>query len=153
MTEQLNWTELKVREVNSREGTQLHPSIENWIKDLLSIPPLRTISSFTLSQSPPSGSFHKPLIFSIRGQTDWKPQPENESIWSHGPQPCLSQWNYEPCQAGPPKMDGSWWRVQTKYGPLEKGMANHFSTLALRMPWTEWKGRKLRHWMINSPGL
>ena len=30
-------------------------------------------------------------------------------------------------------MDGSWWRGLTKHGPLEKGMANHFSILALRM--------------------
>ena len=29
-------------------------------------------------------------------------------------------------------MDGSWWRVLTKCGPLEKGMANHCSILALR---------------------
>ena len=29
-------------------------------------------------------------------------------------------------------MDGSWWRVLTKHDPLEKGMANHFSILALR---------------------
>ena len=28
-------------------------------------------------------------------------------------------------------MDGSWWRVLTKCGPLEKAMANHFSILAL----------------------
>ena len=26
-------------QVNSREGTQLHPSIENWIKDLLGMAP------------------------------------------------------------------------------------------------------------------
>ena len=31
-------------------------------------------------------------------------------------------------------MDGSWWRVLTKCGPLEKGMANHFSILALGTP-------------------
>ena len=30
---------------------------------------------------------------------------------------------------GPPKTDGSWWRGLTEYGPLEKGMANHFSIL------------------------
>ena len=31
-------------------------------------------------------------------------------IWtiSHGPQPCITQWNYEPWRVGPPKMDGSW---------------------------------------------
>ena len=33
-------------------------------------------------------------------------------------------------------MGGSWWRVLTKRGPQEKGMANHFSILALRTPWT-----------------
>ena len=36
-------------------------------------------------------------------------------------------------------MDGSWWRGLTECGPLEKGMANHFSILALRTPWTIWK--------------
>ena len=49
--------------VNNREGTQPHPSIENWIKNLLSMAPLiRTRPSFPLSQSLPSESFHKPLI-------------------------------------------------------------------------------------------
>ena len=33
-----------------------------------------------------------------------------------------------------PNRDGSWWRVLTKCGPLEKGMANHFNILALRTP-------------------
>ena len=28
----------------------------------------------------------------------------------------------------------SWWRGLTECGPLEKGMANHFSILALRTP-------------------
>ena len=32
------------------------------------------------------------------------------------------------------KIDGSWWRVLKKCGPLEKGMANHFSILALGTP-------------------
>ena len=50
-------------------------------------------------------------------------------MWSHGPQPCIIQWNYEPCHVGSPKMDGSWWRVPTKHGPLEKGMANCFRNL------------------------
>ena len=43
------------------------------------------------------------------------------------------------------------WRVLTKRGPLEKGMANHFSILALRTPWTVWKGKKIGHWKMNSP--
>ena len=39
-------------------------------------------------------------------------------------------------------MDRSWWRVLTKCGPPEKGMANDFSILALRTPWRAQKGRK-----------
>ena len=74
------------------------------------------------------------------------------SHWSHGPQSCLTQWNHEPCCVGPPKMDRSWWRVLTKCGPLEKGMANQFSILALRTPWTVWKGKKIWHWKMNTPG-
>ena len=50
-------------QVNSREGTQLHPSTENWIKDLLNMaPPIRKRPIIPHSQSIPSGSFHKPLI-------------------------------------------------------------------------------------------
>ena len=49
-------------QVNSKEGTQLHPSTESWIKNLLSMArPIRTRPSFPLSQSLPSGSFHKCL--------------------------------------------------------------------------------------------
>ena len=43
---------------------------------------------------------------------------------------------------GQPKTGGSWWRDLTECGPLEKGMANHFSILALRTPWTVCKGKK-----------
>ena len=39
-----------------------------------------------------------------------------------------------------------------KMDPLEKGMTNHFSILALRTPWTVWKGKQIGHWKINSPG-
>ena len=50
-------------QVNSREGTQLHPSTENWIKDLLNMAlPIRKRPSIPHSQSIPSGSFHKLLI-------------------------------------------------------------------------------------------
>ena len=39
-------------QVNNREGTQLHPSTENWMKDLLSMAPgIRTRPSFPLSLS------------------------------------------------------------------------------------------------------
>ena len=32
-------------------------------------------------------------------------------------------------------MGTSWWRGLTECGPLKKGMANHFSILALRTPY------------------
>ena len=35
----------------------------------------------------------------------------------------------------PLKMNGSWWRILRKCGPLETGMANHFNILAWRTPW------------------
>ena len=48
---------------NYREGTQPHPSTENWIKGFLSMAPsIRVRPRFSHSQSLPSGSFHKPLI-------------------------------------------------------------------------------------------
>ena len=42
--------------------------------------------------------------------------------------------------------------VLTECGPLEKEMANHFSILALRIPWTVWKGKTIRQRKMNSPG-
>ena len=68
---------------------------------------------------------------SIRGQTEWKPQSQKTTNWSHGLQTCLTQWNYDPCCVGPPKTDGSWWRVLTKHGPLERGWKN----TSMFLPW------------------
>ena len=133
--------------------------MENWIKDLLSKTlPTRARLGFTHSQSLPPRSFHKPLIIIHQRKDRMKTTiTENQPKWSHGPQPCLTQWNYESCHAGPPKSERSWWRVLTKRGPLEKGMANHFSILAMRIPRTVWKGKKIGHWKMNpltpTPGL
>ena len=56
-------------QVNNKEGMQPHLSTEKWIKDVLSmVLPSRIRPSFPLSQSLPSGSFHKPLCFSIKGR-------------------------------------------------------------------------------------
>ena len=41
-------------------------------------------------------------------------------------------------------MDGSWWRGLTDCGPLEKGMANHFSILASENPMNSMKRQKDR---------
>ena len=52
---------------NYWEGTQPHPSTENWIKELLSMAQhIRARPRFPHSQSLPSGSFHMPLILHQR---------------------------------------------------------------------------------------
>ena len=68
-------------QVNSREGTQLHPFKENWIKVLLSMAlPIRTRPSIPLSHSLPLGIL---LFFSIRGQTDRKPPSQKTNHSNH----------------------------------------------------------------------
>ena len=58
----LEWIAIAWPQVNNREGTQPNPWTEDWIKDLLNTAlPIRTRPSIPLSQSLPSGSFHKPL--------------------------------------------------------------------------------------------
>ena len=73
------------------------------------------------------------LSSSIRGQTEWKPESQKTNQTDYLDHK-MSQWNYEPHYAGPPKTDGSWWRVLTKCGPLEKEVANYLSILASRSP-------------------
>ena len=66
ITSTLVWSQ-----VNSREGTQLHPSTEKWIKDLLSMtPPIEqdpVSPSVSISHQEASISL---LSISIRGKTD-----------------------------------------------------------------------------------
>ena len=52
---------------------------------------------------------------------------QKTKIMASGP---ITSWQI----VGKPKMGGSWWRDLTECGPLEKGMANHFSILVLRTP-------------------
>ena len=111
----------------------------NWLSITL---PSRARLSFPHSQSLPSGSLHNPLVLihqrANRRIKKYSPMASRIKIifteiwqkWSHGSQLCVTQCSYESYLAGPPKMDGSWWRVLTIRGPLEKGMANHFSILA-----------------------
>ena len=53
---------------------------------------------------------------------------------------------YEPCCAGPPKMDESWWR------PTGEGNGKPPSIFASRTPWTAWKGRKIWHQKMSPSG-
>ena len=71
-------------QVNNREGTQPHLSTKNWIKDLLNMAlSIRTRPSFHLSQSLPSGSFHKPLILLHQRADRLKPQSQKTNQSDH----------------------------------------------------------------------
>ena len=101
--------------------------------------------SVSLSHQEASISF---LSLSIRGQTEWKPQSQktNQQItWITALSNSMRLWAM-PCRAT--KMDGSWWRLLTKCGPLEKGMVNHFGVLALRTCLL-YNVRNLHPWFIR----
>ena len=49
----------------------------------------------------PQASYHYPS----EGRQNEKYNHRKLSNWSHGSQPCLTQWNYEPGHVGPPRMD------------------------------------------------
>ena len=109
-----------------------------------------------LQHSKPPFPSPTPGVYSDSCQMSWWCHPTISS--SVDPfSPCLQSFpvlgSFQMSQffiSGPPKTDGSWCRVLTKHGPLEKGMANHYSILAWRTPWTVWKGEKIGHWEMNS---
>ena len=101
-------------------------------------PPMRARSRFPHSQSLPPEASYPYLSENRHNENDNHRKLIKLITWITA---CLTQWNYEPCLVGLPKIDGPWWRVLTKCGPLEKGMANHFNILALKTPWTVWKGK------------
>ena len=74
-------------QVNNREGTQLHPSTENWIKDLLSMAPAhQNKTKFPPSQSLPSGIFHNFLILLHQRAHRLKPpseKPNQSDLMDH----------------------------------------------------------------------
>ena len=80
------------------------------------------LSSFCLQSFPASGSFPKFGVDQI-----------DKYVYTHK----FPNKIYKLCHVGPHKTDGSGWRVLTICGPLEKGMVNHVSILALKTPWTE----------------
>ena len=46
----------------------------------------------------------------------------------------LTQWNYEPCCVGPPRMDGSWWRILTKTWSTREGNSKPLQHSCLENP-------------------
>ena len=95
-----------------------------------------------------------PMAACIPPRNNYNPISENLSGKSSGKKLSASSNSMKlwavPCRTT--KMDGSWWTVMTKCGHLEKGMSNYFSIIALRTPWTIWKGKKTGRWKMSSPG-
>ena len=128
---------------NYREGTQLQPSTENWIKGLQErgptyqgktqipqqpLPPIRKLSQ---ASYPSEGRQN--------GNQNYRKLTNQTDHLDHS----LSN-SYEPWYVGPHKMDGWCWRVLTKCGLLEKEMANH--------PMNSKKSKEMWHWKMNSLG-
>ena len=63
-----------------------------------------------------------------------KPYSQKTSQSNHTRTTALSNSMKLSLARGATKTGRSWWRDLTECGPLEKGMANHFSILALRTP-------------------
>ena len=59
-------------------------------------------TTVSISHQEASTSFY-PHPLEGRQNANHNPRKPN---WSHGSQFCLTQWNYEACHVGPPKMDG-----------------------------------------------
>ena len=74
-----------------------------------------------------------------------------------GSQPCrgegawVTQRSYKPCSVGPPKTDGSVESSENRWF-TEEEMANHLSILAMKSPWTVWKGKKIWHRKMSPSG-
>ena len=115
--------------------------------------PIRIRPSIPLSQFIPSGSFIKPLFLLHQRAERMKKHSHrkltNLISWTIALSESVKLWAM---QSRATQEGWSWWRVLTKCGPLEKGMTNHFSILALRTPWTVWKGKNIGHWKMNCPG-
>ena len=83
---------------------------------------LNTLSRFIISFLPRSNCL---LISWLQSPSVVILEPLHGSLPCHGEGVCVTQWSYEPCLVGPPKMDRSELRVLMKRDPLEEEMANH----------------------------
>ena len=89
-------------------------------------PPIRTRPSFPLSQSLPSGSFHKPLILLHQRADRLKTRiTENQPIWSHGPQSNSMKLWAMPCRA---TRDGEFWQNVVHW-------RREWQTTSVFLPW------------------
>ena len=64
---------------------------------------------------------------------------DGSKVWCCKEQYCIGTWNVRSMNQG-------------KLEVVKQGMVNHFTILALRTPWTVWKGKIIGYWKRNSPG-
>ena len=81
-----------------------------------------------------------------------KPQSQTTSQSNHRTTVLSNSMKLSHALWGHPRWSGHGVEVWQNVVHGRKGMANHFSILALRTPWTVWKGKMLGHWKRNSPG-
>ena len=105
--------------------------------------PLGTRPSFPHSQSLPSGSFHTLLILIHQSADTMKTTITETNQIDHMDQ-TLS--NSMKLWAMPRRANQDGWVMvesSDKMWSTGQGMANYFSTFALRSPWRVWKGKKI----------
>ena len=105
----------------------LHWQVDSYpLKASREVPPSPTPLSLSLSLS---------LYIYMHQRADTlKPYSQKTSQSNHSRTTALSNSMKLSHAHGATQDGGPWWRDLTECGPLEKGMANHFTFLALRTP-------------------
>ena len=128
---------------NYREATQLHPSTENWIKDLLNTRFIDQSKTQIPQQPVPLIRKLSPTSYPHPSESRHNENHNHRKLtkvvtWITALSNSIKLWAMS-CRA---IQDRLWWRALTQCSPRDKGMANHFSIHALRTPWTVLKGKK-----------
>ena len=136
----------------NRERSKLHPSTENWIKDLLSmVLSTRTRPSCPHSQSFPLGSLHKPLIF-IHQKTEEAritiPQtPEWKTQWPKANQNDHMDYSLANSFATPQILSHQA-PLSTGFSSKKTGVGYHFLIQGICL--TQKSNPHLLHWQADS---
>ena len=137
---------------NYWEGTQPHPSAENWIKDLLSMAlPMRARPRFPTAS--PSHQEASTASYPYHQRADGIKNHNHRKLiklmtWIIALSKSMELWGM-PCRATQDT------RVMVESSDKMWSIAEEndkpFSILALRTPWTVWKGKMIGHWKRSSP--
>ena len=92
------------------------------------------------------------LSFSIRGQTDWKPQSQKTNhliTWTTALSNSMKPWTM-PCRAI--QDDRFMGEISDKICSTGERNDKPLQHSCLENTMTVWKGKKIGHWKMNSPG-